>query len=224
MDGLRQKLESQGLKDVAYMVVNQQGEQAQRLHAMLAQRLSVNITLYQQSEQQPDVWQALGGEKDDFLIYDRCGRLTRHISLPYSVIGPGHVESGIKEAYCSRTCGDCTHESVETPVECAVRADAQPEADAAPAVEDDAARGHHHGHHHGHGHHGGNHGVQPHGQDHHHGRQHGDHDGAGQQAVRHQGQEGDGRVVQHQFELGQMQEATYVHQMQQGAHGANVRP
>lgn len=71
MDGLRQKLESQGLKDVVYMVVNQQGEQAQRLHTMLEQRLSENITLYKQDEQQPDVWQALGGEKDDFLIYDR---------------------------------------------------------------------------------------------------------------------------------------------------------
>lgn len=71
MDGLRQRLESQGLKDVSYMVVNHQGEQAQRLHTMLAQRLSANITLYKQDEQQPDVWQKLNGEKDDFLIYDR---------------------------------------------------------------------------------------------------------------------------------------------------------
>lgn len=71
MDGLRQKLENQGLRDVVYMVVNHQGEQAQRLHAMLAQRLSENITLYKQDVQQPDVWQALSGEKDDFLVYDR---------------------------------------------------------------------------------------------------------------------------------------------------------
>lgn len=71
VDGLRQKLERQGLKDVTYMVVNHQGEEARRLHAMLAQRLSENITLYKQEEQQPDVWQNLGGEKDDFLIYDR---------------------------------------------------------------------------------------------------------------------------------------------------------
>lgn len=71
MDSLRQKLERQGLKDVIYMVINHQGEQAQRLHAVLTQRLSVNITVYKQDEQQPDVWQTLGGEKDDFLIYDR---------------------------------------------------------------------------------------------------------------------------------------------------------
>uniref|UniRef100_A0A096M0U7 Selenoprotein P N-terminal domain-containing protein n=1 Tax=Poecilia formosa TaxID=48698 RepID=A0A096M0U7_POEFO len=97
IDGLRQKLETQGLNDVVYMVINHQGEQAQRLHPMLAERLSDKISLYKQGEQQPDVWQALNGKKDDFIIYDslcnlRCGRLTHHISLPYSVIGHGHIE------------------------------------------------------------------------------------------------------------------------------------
>ena len=72
MDGLRLKLESQGLRDVSYMVINHQGERAQRLHTMLEQRLSGNIVLYKQEEHQPDVWQTLGGEKDDFFIYDRC--------------------------------------------------------------------------------------------------------------------------------------------------------
>lgn len=71
MDSLRQKLESQGLRDVTYMVINHQGEQAQRLHPMLAEKLSEHITLYRQDVQQPDVWQTLGGEKDDFFIYDR---------------------------------------------------------------------------------------------------------------------------------------------------------
>lgn len=71
MELLRQKLERQGLKDVLYIVVNDQGEQAQRLHPMLAMRLSENITLYKQEEQQPNVWQTLNGMKDDFFIYDR---------------------------------------------------------------------------------------------------------------------------------------------------------
>lgn len=71
MDGLRQKLESQGLQNIVYMVINHQGAQAQRLHPMLAEKLSENITLYKQPEDQPDVWQALNGEKDDFFIYDR---------------------------------------------------------------------------------------------------------------------------------------------------------
>ena len=80
MDGLHQKLESQGFKDVVYMVVNHQGEQAQRLHSLLAGKLSENITLYKQDEQQPDVWQTLSGEKDDFLIYDRFVTCTRHFN------------------------------------------------------------------------------------------------------------------------------------------------
>lgn len=71
MDGLRQKLNNQGLKDVVYMVINQQGAQAQLLHTVLASRLSEHITLHKQDGQQPDVWQKLSGEKDDFFIYDR---------------------------------------------------------------------------------------------------------------------------------------------------------
>lgn len=71
MDSLRQTLETQGLRDVVYMVVNHQGAQAQSLHAMLAQRLSEHISLYKQDEALPDVWQTLGGNKDDFFIYDR---------------------------------------------------------------------------------------------------------------------------------------------------------
>lgn len=71
MDSLRQRLEDQGLRDVVYMVVNHQGAQAQSLHAMLTQRLSEHISLFKQDEALPDVWQTLGGNKDDFFIYDR---------------------------------------------------------------------------------------------------------------------------------------------------------
>lgn len=195
MDGLRQKLEGQGLSDVVYMVVNQQGEQAQRLHTMLAHRLSENITLYKQDEQQPDVWQALGGDKDDFLIYDRCGRLTHHLSLPYTIIGQGHVEGAIKDTYCKNICGECTHKATETLEECTATADAQPDAAANPAVEVDAGHGHHHGHHHGHGHRGEGHGVHPRGHDHNHGHHHGNHDGQ-----------------QQQLDLGQMEQAVHMQQ------------
>uniref|UniRef100_A0A3B4Y4J6 Selenoprotein P n=1 Tax=Seriola lalandi dorsalis TaxID=1841481 RepID=A0A3B4Y4J6_SERLL len=190
------------------MVINHQGEEAQRLHAVLAQRLAENITLYKQEEQQPDVWQTLSGEKDDFLIYDRCGRLTHHISLPYSIIGQGHVEGAIKDTYCKRICGNCTHE---------------PGTDGTPAVEEDTGHGHghdlghghHHGHHHGRGdgHHGHNHGFHPRGFGH--GRDHGT-----------QGQEQDSGVFQgqQQAELGQMQQAVQVHLVSQEANGAPVRP
>lgn len=71
LDGLQQKLERQGLKNVVYMVVNHQGEQSRHLHPLLEVKLSKNIILYKQDGQQPDVWQTLAGEKDDFFIYDR---------------------------------------------------------------------------------------------------------------------------------------------------------
>ncbi|GLD58474.1 selenoprotein P [Lates japonicus] len=237
LDGLRQKLEGQGLKDVVYIVVNHQGEEAQRLHTVLAQRMTENITLYKQDPQQPDVWQTLSGEKDDFLIYDRCGRLTHHISLPYSIIGQGHVEGAIRDTYCKRICGDCTHESTESPEECKAKADAQPDTDVNPAVEEDTAHGHghhhghshHHGRHHGHGHghHGDNHPQGfGHGQDHNHGHHHGHHDGhdhgQSQQGLRPQ-EHGQGGGQQ-QADLGQMQHAVHTHQMSQEAHGAHVRP
>lgn len=85
LDELRLKLEGQGLDNVTYMVVNHQGEQAQRLHTLLRQKLSENITLYKQQPKQEDVWQTLAGEKDDFLIYDRsapdCGLCLSAVSL-----------------------------------------------------------------------------------------------------------------------------------------------
>lgn len=71
MDSLRQRLENQGLRDVVYMVVSHQGAQAQSLHAMLVQRLTEHISLHKQDEALPDVWQTLGGNNNDFFIYDR---------------------------------------------------------------------------------------------------------------------------------------------------------
>uniref|UniRef100_A0A672ZJT1 Selenoprotein P N-terminal domain-containing protein n=1 Tax=Sphaeramia orbicularis TaxID=375764 RepID=A0A672ZJT1_9TELE len=200
------------------MVINHQGEQAQRLHPLLAQKLSQNIALYKQEEQQADVWQTLGGEKDDFFIYDRCGRLTHHISLPYSIIGQGHVETAIKETYCKRICGDCIHE---------------PDADGTPAVDgatghDDHGHGHHHGHHHGHGH--GHHGGHGHGHGNDHGQHHGNHHGAGHdhgQGPSEQGigpQEQDGQVVQtpQHLDFSHMQLVADMPQKPQGAQGAPV--
>ncbi|MED6254259.1 hypothetical protein ATANTOWER_021321 [Ataeniobius toweri] len=224
------------------MVINHQGEQAQRLHAMLVQRLSDNISLYKQGEQQPDVWQALNGKKDDFLIYNRCGRLTHHISLPYSIIGHGHIESAIKEAYCNRMCGDCSHETAETPEECKAKPNAQPDADAPSAVGDNTEHDHsrhhghghgHHGHqgqhgHHGHRHHGDHHGFHSRGFGHDHDHHHGNHNGHGsdleqsQQGIRQHDQ---GYVHgQHHLDSHQLQQPVDTQQLLQEVLAAPVRP
>ncbi|KAK6306079.1 hypothetical protein J4Q44_G00230040 [Coregonus suidteri] len=178
LDELRLKLEGQGLDNVTYMVVNHQGEQAQRLHTLLSQKLSENIMLYKQEPKQEDVWQALAGKKDDFLIYDRCGRLTHHISLPFSILGTHYVENAIKETYCQRICGDCMYESTEIPAECNRMTEAKPEGEEKPATGGDTPHGGHGHHHHGngHGHHDNSHGHGHHGErgvGHGHGRGHG---------------------------------------------------
>ncbi|KFP11886.1 Selenoprotein P, partial [Egretta garzetta] len=47
--------------------------------------------------------------KDDFLIYDRCGRLVYHLGLPYSFLSFPYVEESIKIAYCENKCGNCSY-------------------------------------------------------------------------------------------------------------------
>ncbi|CAJ1069022.1 selenoprotein Pa [Xyrichtys novacula] len=194
LESLRLKLERQGLTGVRYIVVNDQGEQAQRLHPLLAQRLSENITLYKQDDQQPNVWQTLNGIKDDFLIYDRCGRLTHHISLPNSIIGEGHVESAIKDTYCKPLCGVCPYMSAEPPEECKEQPDVQPDNPPEGHDHNHGHGAHHQGHDQGHGHQGNHHGSHPggsgHGRDHDHGQQHGDHGGFGHSGGQHHGDHG----------------------------------
>ncbi|KAJ7993609.1 hypothetical protein DPEC_G00256400 [Dallia pectoralis] len=139
------------------MVVNHQGEKAQRLHTLLKQKLSEKITLYKQEPEQDDVWQSLAGQKDDFLIYDRCGRLTYHISLPYSLMSTPYVENAIKETYCSRVCGNCAHESMEIPAECNGTVEVTPEEEKLNTTGEPAHNGHQQHHHHHHHHHGNGH-------------------------------------------------------------------
>uniref|UniRef100_A0A3Q2PTU2 Selenoprotein P n=1 Tax=Fundulus heteroclitus TaxID=8078 RepID=A0A3Q2PTU2_FUNHE len=249
LDGLRLKLESQGLRDVVFMVINHQGEHAQRLHPMLAQRLPDSISLYKQSEQQPDVWTALNGKKDDFIIYDRCGRLTHHISLPYSVIGHGHIESAIKEAYCNRMCGDCSYEvptmqhggkmislepvgsTAESPEECKAKPNAQPDAVAPPAVGDNTQ--HDHSRHHGHGHqgqHGHGHVFHPRGFGHNHGHHRGNHNGDASGPDTEQSQQGvrpehHGHAQgQHHLDSVQLQRPVDTQQFSQEVLAFPVRP
>ncbi|KAJ7413901.1 hypothetical protein BTVI_42093 [Pitangus sulphuratus] len=71
LEDLRVKLENEGLVNISYVVVNHQGAQSQRKFHLLKESVSDYINVYQQEEQQDDVWTTLNGNKDDFLIYDR---------------------------------------------------------------------------------------------------------------------------------------------------------
>uniref|UniRef100_A0A8B9PNY8 Selenoprotein P n=1 Tax=Apteryx owenii TaxID=8824 RepID=A0A8B9PNY8_APTOW len=109
LQDLRVKLENEGLVNISYVVVNHQGTQSHRKFHLLKESVSDYITVYQQDEQQADVWTTLNGNKDDFFIYDRCGRLVYHLGLPYSFLSFQYVEESIKIAYCENKCGNCSY-------------------------------------------------------------------------------------------------------------------
>ncbi|XP_078621596.1 selenoprotein Pb-like [Branchiostoma floridae x Branchiostoma japonicum] len=55
-----------------------------------------------------DVWGQLDGEKDDFIVYDRCGRLAKHIRMPQANMDNSDVEDAIRAVYEESPCGPCT--------------------------------------------------------------------------------------------------------------------
>lgn len=71
LGGLRQRLSRQGMADVRYMIVNEQAPLSRAMFGELQRQAPPGVPVFQQQPQEPDVWQLLGGDKDDFLVYDR---------------------------------------------------------------------------------------------------------------------------------------------------------
>ncbi|KAG9488228.1 hypothetical protein GDO78_007822 [Eleutherodactylus coqui] len=152
--------------NVSFVVVNHQGEDPRARYHGLKSRVSENIAVYQQEVDQADIWSLLSGDRNDFFIYDRCGRLVKHIGLPFSFLEFHYVEDAIKQIYCDSTCGECKHKipddvckKEETPIQ--TKTDEKPieaikhhqEKEAAaedsnrPNVRDHKKHHHHHHHH-----------------------------------------------------------------------------
>lgn len=141
--------------NISYVVVNHQGLPSQLKYMHLKNKLSEHIPVYQQEENQTDVWTLLNGKKDDFLVYDRCGRLVHHLGLPYSFLTFPYVEEAIKMAYCEEKCGNCSLMTQEAEDFCKMVSSAT----VATTTEAPLPHHHHHHHHqhhhkHGHPHHG----------------------------------------------------------------------
>lgn len=90
------------------MIVNEKEPQARAMYWELKKRAPMGVPVYQQDPLQQDVWETLGGEKDDFLIYDRCGKLTFHIPLPYSFLHRPYIEAAVLATYHKDICGNCS--------------------------------------------------------------------------------------------------------------------
>ncbi|XP_069835477.1 selenoprotein Pb-like [Dendropsophus ebraccatus] len=108
MGPLRDKLASRGITNISYIIVNDQSITSKLLFPVLQSRTPPGMSVYQQLPDQEDVWEILNGGKDDFLIYDRCGRLTFHIRLPLSYLHFPYVEAAINSTYYEDYCQNCS--------------------------------------------------------------------------------------------------------------------
>ncbi|XP_073450104.1 selenoprotein Pb-like isoform X2 [Aquarana catesbeiana] len=108
MGPLRDKLTNLGLINITYIIVNDQSSLSRLLYPKLAAQAPAGVPVYEQLPNQEDVWEVLNGNKDDFLIYDRCGRLTFHIRLPYSYLHFPFVEAAINTTYYEDYCQNCS--------------------------------------------------------------------------------------------------------------------
>lgn len=98
------------------MIVNEQNAVSRALYWTLKKRAPTGVPVYQQEANQTDVWEVLDGDKDDFLIYDRCGLLTFHVVLPYSFLHTPYVEAAIRATYVGDIC-NCSTVSTQGTVE-----------------------------------------------------------------------------------------------------------
>lgn len=57
--------------NISFMIVNEKTPFSRAMYWELKRHAPEEIPVYQQEILEPDVWQILHGDKDDFLIYDR---------------------------------------------------------------------------------------------------------------------------------------------------------
>lgn len=71
---LRAKLNRSNMTEVSFMIVNEKEALSRAMYWELKRRAPPDVPVYQQTPFQDDVWEALDGDKDDFLVYDRSGK------------------------------------------------------------------------------------------------------------------------------------------------------
>lgn len=139
---LKHSLDHRGFVNISYLVVNHQANDSRRNYQQLKEKVEGQLPVYQQGTDQPDVWNLLRGEKDDFLIYDRCGQQTFHLGLPFTILSQVYVEEAIVQTYCHTMCTNCS--LVEVPLECLARNATQPKVVGGHRGKHNPHRGHGH--------------------------------------------------------------------------------
>ncbi|NWX37279.1 SELPB protein, partial [Notiomystis cincta] len=90
------------------MIVNEKAPLSRAMLPELRRHAPPGVPVFQPEQEDPDVWQVLGGDKDDFLVYDRCCRLAFHIQLPFSFLHFPYVEAAIRSSLVKDFCGNCS--------------------------------------------------------------------------------------------------------------------
>lgn len=106
---LHSRLLKLGLRELSMVGINSKHQTSRMMLSSL--RPSVSFPLLQDTHNDA-VWSQLGAHKDDVLVYDRCGRLTAHVTYPKSHVTSNHVEAAIMWTYFGNPCGtSCLEET-----------------------------------------------------------------------------------------------------------------
>lgn len=91
------------------LIVNEAERHSIGLYTKL-KRSANNIPVYQDKVESPrntTIWSLLNGGKDDFFIYDRCGRLAYYVPYPISFLYRPYAQAAILSTYFGEPCGPC---------------------------------------------------------------------------------------------------------------------
>lgn len=69
--GLRDRLNRSNMTEVSFIIVNERDAHSRAMYWELKRNAPTGVPVFQQQPLQNDVWEALDGDKDDFLVYDR---------------------------------------------------------------------------------------------------------------------------------------------------------
>ncbi|XP_078621309.1 uncharacterized protein LOC144887783 [Branchiostoma floridae x Branchiostoma japonicum] len=103
-ESLRSTLVEEGLTDISFGAVNSHLYTAPLEIGEIERR--VGFPVYQDTAEE-EIWKLLDARKDDFIIYDRCGRLVRHVRMPQAHMDNPDVENIIRSVYHHSPCGPC---------------------------------------------------------------------------------------------------------------------
>ncbi|XP_055886895.1 selenoprotein Pb-like isoform X2 [Biomphalaria glabrata] len=110
LDALKSRLASEGYPDIAMVIVNG-GESISRNSIANLQNAS-SIAVIQDNEQHTMYQEIFRRNKDDFIVYDRCGQRSVVIPHPYSFLGYVTTERALKTVHSGRLLCHCQLDTI----------------------------------------------------------------------------------------------------------------